>query len=782
MDEQTFSVLHSALEEINDISAMEELSSIKDRIDKGNYFVAFIGQYSAGKSTLINNLLGRKVLPGGRVETTPILTYISYNSQESGRLFYLDGNVEDIDIATVMEITQSNSESRKLDEIEHMEIFLNEPILADGMILLDTPGINTLIRRHEQLLANSLSIASSIIYVVGGAPSRVDIEKLQDFASHGFKLSFVRTHCDEINEWEESYRQVVSSDKSVLKDCDLTDSLDDIFFVSNLETSKYFGEVERIRELLREKGKSVNRELEIAMSARIQVIAGRAIKELKELRKTLSQKKYERDSTVELQRKKIDSEIARLNNVLQERRRNLQSAIAACQSDLDRELNHFAQNAGDNIAKSIESAGDEIKTNTDMEDFVRRKMRPIFNRAFEIINFQISPILNNINSDLKFDIDAGIVDADALIEDLPEIESYSEVVNYQDTTVAEIRRKIMDLQKNRENLQLQLNTTNDANLQNDLIQLENDLIVLTQERSELGNFTPRMIQVDSGNSSGAQIGRTIGNILDLATLLLPNGAVTKVATKTGLLSKIAKVPAQVVKGFKGLVFGEKVTKTYATAKRLETAKNFILQANQKINTVKEIAPVSFLDYLTLAHWGEKLGSQFDSPPRYEEDLSYRRDYFEKKRQIEQNILRKQQELYRRKESLGAFKTEQERKAAKLASLDVDEQELNRQLKSQEEKIRQESKRNARQQWKHQWAEHYRNALPTFLLSHTKQHLADLPARLEEYQAQRFATLEDKLAEKKSEYDSLTSMREDEISKKLKRIDNVLSQLESAGYR
>ena len=86
MDEQTFSILHSALEEINDTNAMEELSSIKDRLDKGNYFVAFIGQYSTGKSTLINNLLDRKVLPGGRVETTPILTYISYNSQETWKI------------------------------------------------------------------------------------------------------------------------------------------------------------------------------------------------------------------------------------------------------------------------------------------------------------------------------------------------------------------------------------------------------------------------------------------------------------------------------------------------------------------------------------------------------------------------------------------------------------------------------------------------------------------------------------------------------------------------
>ena len=135
--------------------------------------MAFIGQYSAGKSSLINTLLGRQILPGGRVETTPLLTYISYGAAEGGRLFYTDGDTEDISLETVMDITQSNRVTRNLDNVEHLEIFLNEPILADGMVLLDTPGINTLIKRHEQLLANSLALASAIIYVVSGAPSRV---------------------------------------------------------------------------------------------------------------------------------------------------------------------------------------------------------------------------------------------------------------------------------------------------------------------------------------------------------------------------------------------------------------------------------------------------------------------------------------------------------------------------------------------------------------------------------------------------------------------------------
>ena len=785
MDEKTFSTLQAALEELKDFNALEDLRSIKERVEAGNFYVAFIGQYSAGKSSLINNLLGRQILPGGRVETTPILTYISYGTQEGGRLFYLDGNTEDIDLETVMDITQSNKAARKLEEIEHLEILLNEPMLADGMILLDTPGINTLITRHEQLLATSMSLASAIIYVTSGAPSRVDIQKLQDFAAHGFPLSFVRTHCDEINEWEESYRQVVSSDEGVLRDCNLMNSLEHCFFVSNVVGSKYFGEIESIRGVLRAKGLDAHSELNRAAEARVEVIAKRAIDELKELQTTLGQKKSERDATVENQRRQIDGEITRLHKILQERRQRLKAEVETCLTSLRKDLEYHARTSGDKAAKLIEAAGNDVKTNADMEDYVRRKVRPILNHTFEIINLQISPILKDINGGLQVGGDINIAGANAVIEDLPELENYSDVINYQDSTLEELRRNLVALQQHREELQLQLSTADDSELQSELMNLQNELMALRNDRENLGAYTAKMVQVDAGNDSGARVGKVVGNILDWATIFLPQGAVVKAASKVGLLSKVS-TPAKIIKATKAFLFGEKVSRTASIlnkAKKILTeAAHVAGKAKVAVDKAREVAPVSFLDYLTLEHWGEKLGSQFDSPPRYEEDLTYRRDYFENKQRIEKDILRKQQEIYRRKESLGAFKNEQERRAARLASLEVDEQELNRQLKNQEDKIKREATKKARQQWKSQWAEHYRKTLPKFLTAQAEQYLADLPERLEEYQSNRFATLEDKLAEKKSEYDSLADMREDDVAKKFQRTTNILRQLESAGYR
>ena len=92
--------------------------------------------------------------------------------------------------------------------------------------------------------------------------------------------------------------------------------------------------------------------------ARIEVIANRAIAELRELQATLGQEKSEREAT----------------EVLQERRQRLKSEVESCRSALRK----------------------------DPENYARRKVCPILNRAFEIINLQISPILKDINDDLQF--------------------------------------------------------------------------------------------------------------------------------------------------------------------------------------------------------------------------------------------------------------------------------------------------------------------------------------------------------------------------------------------
>lgn len=110
-----------------------------------------MGCYSAGKSCLINNLLGRELLPHGTTETTTVLTYLRYAEEEKACLHKIDGSTQEISLAEVGSVDQRR-ENWNPDELDYLEVFVNSPLLQSGMILMDTPGINTTILRHEQLL------------------------------------------------------------------------------------------------------------------------------------------------------------------------------------------------------------------------------------------------------------------------------------------------------------------------------------------------------------------------------------------------------------------------------------------------------------------------------------------------------------------------------------------------------------------------------------------------------------------------------------------------------
>ena len=63
MIEELFALLKDANTELNLPQEVTKLEQMQDIYNKKEYFVAFIGQFSAGKSYLINNLLERKLLP-----------------------------------------------------------------------------------------------------------------------------------------------------------------------------------------------------------------------------------------------------------------------------------------------------------------------------------------------------------------------------------------------------------------------------------------------------------------------------------------------------------------------------------------------------------------------------------------------------------------------------------------------------------------------------------------------------------------------------------------------
>lgn len=135
------------------------------RIEKKTFTVVLFGAFSAGKSSLINSLLGRRILPSSPNPTTSIITYIKasdkFNKDLTARIF--DEMGERIVQIDELELIIANEELASC--IKKVEIFFDCIWTKKGIIFIDTPGVNSINRRHTEVAFSFMKHADIIMYV-----------------------------------------------------------------------------------------------------------------------------------------------------------------------------------------------------------------------------------------------------------------------------------------------------------------------------------------------------------------------------------------------------------------------------------------------------------------------------------------------------------------------------------------------------------------------------------------------------------------------------------------
>src|ERR1022692_2741602 len=77
----------------------DEARDLASRISEGRFYVACIGQFKRGKSTLINALIGDAVLPVGFTPVTAVPTVIRFGDQRRARVQVGDGSWQEVSVS-----------------------------------------------------------------------------------------------------------------------------------------------------------------------------------------------------------------------------------------------------------------------------------------------------------------------------------------------------------------------------------------------------------------------------------------------------------------------------------------------------------------------------------------------------------------------------------------------------------------------------------------------------------------------------------------------------------
>jgi len=146
-----------------------ETRELRQRIDRQRFYVACLGQFKRGKSTLLNALVGAPVLPTGVVPVTAVPTVIGWGPL-SARVRLDRGDwrpVEPGEIAHYVSEEQ-NPDNRK--GVTAVEVLTPSPLLASGLCLVDTPGIGSVFEAGALATRAFLPQIDAAIVVLGADP------------------------------------------------------------------------------------------------------------------------------------------------------------------------------------------------------------------------------------------------------------------------------------------------------------------------------------------------------------------------------------------------------------------------------------------------------------------------------------------------------------------------------------------------------------------------------------------------------------------------------------
>lgn len=179
------------LDELQLRHAREKLRNDQNKLEDEKFSLVVIGEFSRGKSTFVNAMLGKSILPSSKQPTTNIISKIIYGNRPAYTIYYKDGKSKHITdeeflaIKAQAEADPSNLEKVKnffkktedFSKIQFAEVAYPLPFCQNNVEVVDTPGTNDLNVGRVEITYGYLKNAEAAILLLGADQALSKSEK-----------------------------------------------------------------------------------------------------------------------------------------------------------------------------------------------------------------------------------------------------------------------------------------------------------------------------------------------------------------------------------------------------------------------------------------------------------------------------------------------------------------------------------------------------------------------------------------------------------------------------
>jgi len=198
------------------------IDEVLNRIEANSFTVAIVGEFKRGKSTFINALLGKEILPTDVLPCSATLNRVVYGDKPEIKITFKDGQTQSVPIEQLHEyVTKLTPESEvTAEKIQEATIYYPADYCRNNVELIDTPGLNDDVNMTQVTLSVLPQVDAAIMLILAQSPfSNFERDFLENrlLTNDLGRVIFVVTGIDKLNNPEVESPRLLETVESRIK-------------------------------------------------------------------------------------------------------------------------------------------------------------------------------------------------------------------------------------------------------------------------------------------------------------------------------------------------------------------------------------------------------------------------------------------------------------------------------------------------------------------------------------------------------------------------------------
>src|ERR1035438_2794683 len=176
---------------VGDLCRRHEISALEDFLESCRAFaqektlnIAVLGRFKAGKSSFLNHLLGRPLLPVGVIPVTSAVTEIEWGPRERAEILFADGRKEPAAVERIGDFISESRNPENYKQVVRVRVELPSMDRYRGIRFVDTPGLESVFGHNTDASLEWLPNVGLALVAVGVDPplSHYGIELIRNLS------------------------------------------------------------------------------------------------------------------------------------------------------------------------------------------------------------------------------------------------------------------------------------------------------------------------------------------------------------------------------------------------------------------------------------------------------------------------------------------------------------------------------------------------------------------------------------------------------------------------